>query len=304
MRWITAIGMMCGMSAALSGHAQTPVPAQSGHATQPGDAEAAIKIAVERGDAKSVDAQARALVDRDTHSAQAWAVVAMVSNEQGRLLEAIGQAFRAGELDDRDPFVQRAAGGVVGAYDGTKPRVPDRAVAQMNTLRHNMKGQAPYDEAYRAAKDDAAKQLAAAQAAAARAAPVVVAPIEDAMVASDGTPVDVTVITPPPVVNVQPSQTQTVWAGRPFVEGPWAAGPIVVLRDNRDHHGLFVDRGLRAFPPALTVSPAVSTMPSMISTRPFSPSIRIVQPATIPHALPSPPATNQSPFERTDRERR
>jgi hypothetical protein len=154
--WCVALAVFSG-----SGWGQV-TPSQPAPAGAGSPEEVVVVAAVKAGKPGEAEAAARSLVAQDSKLPAAWAVVASASLQRGVIVEAVRQAARAGELNDRDPFVQKIAGAVVGTYDALKPSVPDRTIAQINTLRHNMKGEAPFDEAYAEAKNAAAASVCAA----------------------------------------------------------------------------------------------------------------------------------------------
>lgn len=275
---LAAIISMAGTAGAFGQSSPPATPAP-----QPDIAE--VHRLVEAGTSQAAEAKARALVDSDTKDPIAWAVVASANADRGQVIDALSQAARAGELNDRDPFVQRVSGDIIGRVDGARLVIPDRTKAQINTLRHNMKGEAPFDEAYRAARTSTEAAIAAAQ----PSAPAAVEPMvaEILPVPIDDNPTTI-------VVDI-PQQPEVQFVGAPIV----VPQPVVIaprrrfLADGNIPSGRFffeMTPGGRRLPPRLATG-----SPIFINT---GSGIHITQRATITRPLPVPPARNESPFDR------
>jgi hypothetical protein len=68
--------------------------------------------------------QAKTLVDKQVKDGKAWAVVAAVENQRGRMVEALWSVVGAWRLAPNDPFVQQTAGKLMAWYD-TKGKVAE-----------------------------------------------------------------------------------------------------------------------------------------------------------------------------------
>jgi hypothetical protein len=129
------------LSAAASASAQsTPVEAATEDA-------GAVRRLVAAGTPQLAEDAGRRLIGQDTEDPLPWAVVGAVLLDR-RPVEAIPYVARAGDLNDREPFVMRTAARLLAFVDVRRPKISDRGRTQLSTLRHNMKGQPLFDEAY------------------------------------------------------------------------------------------------------------------------------------------------------------